>query len=240
MRKKISVLLVLIFLLTGCSATYNITIDNNTLSDELIIKNVKDKIYSDGMTYEKLINIYYNQNVASNINTPGYPEINKKLDGYTYYNKVLIDNDGMYGFKLNNTFSLNDYKNSPLLLEYNFKNIIISNNRILIKSNTSQGCTLFDNYPYLDNILVNIITNYKVINNNADEIKDNTYTWFVNKNNFKNKEISIEIDKSDISYNTLLDEKESNVLIVFLIGLVLTVIFVFGFYTYYKVKFSNN
>ena len=238
--RKIGVLLTLIFLLTGCSATYNITIENNTISDELIIENAKSETYSDGMTYEKLINVYYNQNVASDINTPGYPEVNKKIEGYTYYDKSIIDKNWKYCFKLNNSFAFYDYKNSPLLLEYSFKSIEVNNNKIVINSNTNKGCTLFDNYPYLDNMVINIITNHKVVSNNADEIKENTYTWFINKNNYKTKEIAIQIDKSVVSNNTLLDEKESNILTIFLIGTLLVAIFIFSFYTYYKVKFSNN
>ena len=232
--KKILLMFILILLLSGCSVEYNVSLENDSFkeSGSLIEKKEnKDNVSKNGFSFEEQINYTY-QSMHDVLN-------GQEMEKTQSFELKKIDTDKEIGLTYSNELKQNKYYLSPIIRQC-YDNVSVKNSNNNIKISTGNYFKCFDYYELLNNVTVNFTTNYKVVNNNADEIKDNTYTWFVNKNNFKNKEISIEIDKSDISYNTLLDEKESNVLIVFLIGLVLTVIFVFGFYTYYKVKFSNN
>lgn len=232
--KKILLMFILILLLSGCSVEYNVSLENDSFkeSGSLIEKKEnKDNVSKNGFSFEEQINYTY-QSMHDVLN-------GQEMEKTQSFELKKIDTDKEIGLTYSNELKQNKYYLSPIIRQC-YDNVSVKNSNNNIKISTGNYFKCFDYYELLNNVTVNFTTNYKVINNNADEIKDNTYTWFINKNNFKNKEISIEIDKSDISYNTLLDEKESNVLIVFLIGLVLTVIFVFGFYTYYKVKFSNN
>ena len=225
---------ILILLLSGCSVEYNVSLENDSFKESGSLtekKENKDNVSKNGFSFEEQINYTY-QSMHDVLN-------GQEMEKTQSFELKKIDTDKEIGLTYSNELKQNKYYLSPLIRPC-YDNVKVKNDNNNIKISTGNYFKCFDYYELLNNVTVNFTTNYKVVNNNADEIKDNTYTWFINKNNFKNKEISIEIDKSDISYNTLLDEKESNVLIVFLIGLVLTVIFVFGFYTYYKVKFSNN
>ena len=232
--KKILLMFILILLLSGCSVEYNVSLENDSFkeSGSLIEKKEnKDNVSKNGFSFEEQINYTY-QSMHDVLN-------GQEMEKTQSFELKKIDTDKEIGLTYSNELKQNKYYLSPIIRQC-YDNVSVKNSNNNIKISTGNYFKCFDYYELLNNVTVNFTTNYKVVNNNADEIKDNTYTWFINKNNFKNKEISIEIDKSEISYNTLLDEKESNALIVFLIGLVLTVIFVFGFYTYYKVKFSNN
>lgn len=232
--KKILLMFILILLLSGCSVEYNVSLENDSFKENGSLiekKENKDNLSKNGFSFEEQINYTY-QSMHDVLN-------GQEMEKTQSFELKKIDTDKEIGLTYSNELKQNKYYLSPIIRQC-YDNVSVKNSNNNIKISTGNYFKCFDYYELLNNVTVNFTTNYKVVNNNADEIKDNTYTWFINKNNFKNKEISIEIDKSEISYNTLLDEKESNVLIVFLIGLVLTVIFVFGFYTYYKVKFSNN
>lgn len=232
--KKILLMFILILLLSGCSVEYNVSLENDSFKENGSLiekKENKDNLSKNGFSFEEQINYTY-QSMHDVLN-------GQEMEKTQSFELKKIDTDKEIGLTYSNELKQNKYYLSPIIRQC-YDNVSVKNSNNNIKISTGNYFKCFDYYELLNNVTVNFTTNYKVVNNNADEIKDNTYTWFINKNNFKDKEISIEIDKSDISYNTLLDEKESNVLIVFLIGLVLTVIFVFGFYTYYKVKFSNN
>ena len=72
---------------------------------------------------------------------------------------------------------------------YDNQNITYENN--VLKINAS-GFNCYDKYSVLNNVNLNVTTNYKVLNNNADKVVGNTYTWNITKNNVSN--INIERD----------------------------------------------
>lgn len=242
MKRKVFCLIGFVLLLCGCDATYNVNISNDTISDELIINNKKDIVFSGGSNYKEIIDVYSNLEIVSDESNMNDYTSATKVDGYSYYNKIILDNNGDYGLKFSNSFLEDDYKKTPLLIYYGNKSIKNVGDKLYINSNTSKGCTLFDNYPYLDNLTLNVTISYNVVSHNADKVSNNIYTWYLNRSNYKNKEISVEIDKSENASvsSTFLNENQSNVLIVFLYVFLAVAIFVFGFYTYYKVKNSNN
>ena len=54
----------------------------------------------------------------------------------------------------------------------------------------------FDEYPLLEEVTVNIKTDYLVEENNADSVDGNTYTWVFNKDSKKSIDIVIDTSKS--------------------------------------------
>lgn len=232
--KKILLMFILILLLSGCSVEYNVSLENDSFKENGSLiekKENKDNISKNGFSFEEQINYTY-ESMHDVLN-------GQEMEKTQSFELRKFDTDKEIGLTYSNELKQNKYYLSPIIRQC-YDNVSVKNDNNNIKISTGNYFKCFDYYELLSNVTVNFTTNYKVVSNNADEIKDNTYTWFVNKNNFKNKAISIEIDKSDITYNTLLDEKESSILTIFLIGTLLVAIFIFGFYTYYKVKFSNN
>lgn len=225
---------ILILLLSGCSVEYNVSLENDSFKENGSLiekKENKDNVSKNGFSFEEQINYTY-QSMHDVLN-------GQEMEKTQSFELKKIDTDKEIGLTYSNELKQNKYYLSPIIRQC-YDNVSVKNSNNNIKISTGNYFKCFDYYELLSDVTVNFVTNYKVNNNNADEIKDNTYIWTINKNNFKNKEISIEIDKTNVSYNTLLNEKESNILIVFLIGTLLVAIFIFGFYTYYKVKFSNN
>ena len=72
------------------------------------------------------------------------------------------------------------------------------------------------------NLTVNIITDYIVLNNNADSVIGNRYIWYINKNNNDEKRINFEVDlsktQSEIDKEEKIKEKKNNLLIPVLVG----------------------
>lgn len=234
MIKKILLIFILVFMLCGCSVEYNVTLDDETFKETGFLiekKENKDYVSKNGFTFEKQLDYTY-QSMHDILN-------GQETEKTQSFELKKIDTDKEIGLNYSNELEQNNYFLSPILRQC-YDGVSVKNNNSYIKISTGNYFKCFDYYELLDNVTVNFTTNYKVVSNNADEIKENTYTWFINKNNYKTKEIAIQIDKSVVSNNTTLDEKESNILTIFLIGTLLVAIFIFGFYTYYKVKFSNN
>ena len=63
----------------------------------------------------------------------------------------------------------------------------------------------------IDIIYFKIVTDYKVIQNNADTVNGNEYTWVIRKDNYGIKEIIIKLDQTKkITDNQRLSSSESN------------------------------
>lgn len=241
MKSKILILLVGLFFLSGCEAVYNIELTNNGIKDELNINNYDVSSWNTGSpTYKTLIdNNYKDFNLAVDKNTPGYPEVYRKLPGYDYYNKVLINDSNNYGIKFSYNHNFNSYSKSPLLDFYN--NISIKNNMnsLIIDTGDSSGCYLFDNYKLMDKLTINIKSNYVVSKHNADNVKDNLYTWIITKDNYKNKTVHIEVDKSH-SISSIKTHKEFNKIITISLICIAIITSIFVLLTFIKVIKSNK
>lgn len=239
--KKVIMLLLILTLLSGCSAVYNIEITDKNIKDELIINNYNKSEWNSGNpSYKTLIdNNYKNFELAIDKDTPGYPEIHSKLKGYIYYNKELINTSDNYGLKFKYNHKFNDYTKTPLLGFYNFATIKEKNNNLIIDSGDTKGCYLFDNYALLTDLTINIKSNFVVDNNNADEVKDNVYTWHITKDNYKNKTIHIEINKNKKIEDILKKEKYENIINIILV-IIGVFIIIFAIRTAVKIRKTNN
>ena len=236
MIKKVIILSFSIFILTGCEAVYNVNISDN-INDELTINNYNISSWNEGQpSYKESIDEAIKTfNLTTNINTPGYPDIIEKLDGYNYYKKELISTQDNYGIRFTYDYNSNDYKNNILLYFFDYMDFKNSSSSFKIDTGNSKGILLFNNYPALDKLTINISSDYYVNNNNADEINNNIYTWYLTKDNYLDKRVIIELDKTK---TTNYDRKNNilNITILFLgLGLLIAI-----FIIYTKVKNSNN
>lgn len=184
--KKIILLSILCFLLTGCTINYNLkiedgyfieTIKGNVLTEEI----KKDNTTSDENLFYKLLsskqpaltttdNLIYNKTISQNKDSIDYT-YSFKYDEYTFNNSRL----------LNECFE-----------HFSF---IQKDNMYTLLAKGDFYCS------YTDEIKINIKTDYPVIINNADEIKNNTYTWNIKNNKTKDLELYISIDKSNTYSN---------------------------------------
>lgn len=220
MKKKMFLLLFLIFI-TGCDAKYEIVIYNN---------NIKESI-----------SYYYTSNEL-NGNTPyeHTMDINFKYlvnaDMLMHEKKTNVNKGNMSGVKLlNNYKNLEDFKENSMLLSacYIATSVTEIDNYITLK--TSNEFTCFNTVEELDEVKIVIKSNHKLKSTNADKKKGATYYWYINKDNYKEKPISLVLhsNKKVWYYDVL----KKLILIISVIGG--TVLVAFTGYKLYKKREEN-
>lgn len=164
MKKRIIVLLFGVLLLTGCTADYNLEIDNNLLKEEIT-----------GMVSKNELNENNSEapnTVSSLINEGQYPFANST----EIYDKKLNEDGNNINYKYSFNYDMTNFDKSSLINTC-FENheIVDLGNYYSIKLSGEFYCL------YAKNINVNVTSNLNVISNNAKKVKDNTYTWVINK-----------------------------------------------------------
>ena len=173
--KKFILLLIMTFLITGCSCNYTLKIDDkvseeievvvpNSISDTK--KNQVDNILKD---LNPIIDDYDHKYKYS---------VNKKFEG----NSTIYNLDTEY----------DNYKDSTLLAQC-FEHAVFEENDdyIIINASGKFGC-LYDN----DEIKINIKTDKYVSSNNANLVNKNTYTWKIDRSNRDDVSIKATIMKN--------------------------------------------
>lgn len=185
MKRKIFILIPLIFLLCGCSAEVNINIDEKMrVSESIDIKAYADEYYTQSQlekAFRQYVPIYAEEPIVDTM-----PD--EKVSGVTYYNRHQNTLNNGYEFTYDYTFNFNNY-NKARTVKGAFKSSTIQVNKkdqeILLSTDKNE-ILFFNEYPSLDNITINITTSYPAKENNADYINGNVYTWKFNKDTKKN------------------------------------------------------
>lgn len=227
--KKFLLFFMMIFL-TGCTAQYNLEFSNNTYKENFIVSGNNSEII-DGETFSKVINNYYNKNILVEYNAqPGdmlesdYPKY------YEVYNKELINN----GLKLSYIYNY-DYQKSTLINEL-FYNIEINSNFI----NLTRIKDIFDKYPYLEDITISFKTDKIIESINSDESKDDIYYWYINKDNYNEKNINISFADSRIDLIAKTTKKNSDKFINVFIIIVIIIIMISIVVIYIRIKKTDK
>ena len=175
MIKKIALIIIALFM-TGCTVQYNLDVNNEGINESVDMVVSKTTLTDD--TYQKLINPV--TNVYSGVEK--YYDVKYKEKGSELY----------LNYTYNHKYS--DYANSKILNWcYPRKEVNVVDNVLSIKTFGSFGCANRESRNSVTSADINITTKFKVLNNNADEVKKNTYTWHVTTKNYQNKPIQIEI-----------------------------------------------
>lgn len=192
MKKKILTLILLIFMISGCSVEVNIDISDNKIKESNDITIYQNAIYTKEIlrtSFRDYIPIY-----ASNLIVDTVPD--QPFSDVLYYNKNTTDLGNGYRFNYSYDFDIDKYVDARTIKDgfrdysYSYRNDIIS------LSTDSEGLIYFNDYPLLEEVTVNIETDYLVEENNADSVNGNTYTWVFNKDSKKSIDIVIDTSKS--------------------------------------------
>ena len=189
--KKILFILITCLLLTGCTVNYNLEINDNNFKETITGSVLNKELDTNNSTsinnYSFLLNeeqpsFYKNENI--------------------FYNKTTNNAQDRIDFDYNYIFNENNFNNSRIINEC-FDNHIYEykDNKYYLVVSGKFNC----NYSETTNI--NITTDYNVTSNNAQKIKNNTYTWTINENNKDNIYFFITINKTNkssfnLSWNT--------------------------------------
>lgn len=179
--KKIIILVAILLITTGCTCEYNLKIENNKYSEEVVITaNTTSERNNFNNTWTVPIDkdIY---NIGLDTENDG------TVEGHTY-NSRISGNSLIFSYD----FSRGEFANSTAASNC-YKTFTISSSRGNTIISTSKEFTCFDDYPSLNSATINITVDGQVISNNADSKVGNKYTWNINKNNAKNKSIDLVI-----------------------------------------------
>lgn len=176
MKKYFSIVL-LSFLLCGCTCEYNLKIDNNNYQEKLSIIS-SDSSENELFTDDLIININYDKYLISS-------EITEKIEDEEYYDVKRDDNSIALSYNYINS----SVSKSTLALKC-FDKVTIYKQSENIFITTSEKFKCFDEYDKLDSVEVVLEIDGKSISNNADKVDGNKYIWNYNRKNI-NKPINI-------------------------------------------------
>lgn len=203
-----------LFLLSGCSAEYNLTINETTMVESINAIFNKETEYDYANRMENIRrSAYYNYDTRSD----EYYSFKKKEDSKNIilnYSYIYSDN--------------NLYKSEAFSRCYYKRVVNVTDKLITIDTDNQVACLYKDGEKEIDDLTINIYTELNVLDNNADVVKNNTYTWYINDENYNNKPIYIKIRKEVY--------KEPLVSQVFFIAFIIIIILIVSIFLYSILK----
>lgn len=207
------IFLLFIFFLTGCSVEYNIDIKEDNSLIEKVVATEKTK-RMEAMTRQKgdqavsyLYDMFKRNDDAVNIYT-------KTSDSNTIVTVTKVHNDlesYTEEFKSDVFEKISTYKSD------NVVTIIAEQSQNL--SDESARSLVYDNITF------NITVPYTVVENNADKVLNNTYTWYINKNSdLKTIKLSYKEGSIDNKVNLTINNSTYNINYWVIVGIIFVVV----------------
>ena len=199
MKFKYFGLILIIFMMCGCTAEVNLEISDSKIKESVDITFYQDAIYTKDIikaSFRNYIPIYARDVIVD-------AEEDRPFPNTKYYEKTETDLGNGYRFNYSYDFNINEYEEARTIKD-GFRSYNVSvdqdNGNISI-STDNNGLLYFDDYPLLEEVRINIRTNYLVEENNADSVNGNTYTWIFDKDTKKSINMLINTSTNNNSAN---------------------------------------
>lgn len=233
---KISILVILILLITGCSkVTSNITYSSDgKIKEEVVFEEPNSNISNDDSRIEYILSSAVD-NYSLPIKTMNY---DYKIEKGKDKSKIIF----------NNTYNdICTWAKKNMFSQYIYKKIDCheENDYYVLKNITPhiQYCSSCSDWPSLDDVSLSIKLPLKAEENNADTVSKNTYTWRFDKYTPDSKSIYLKINKK--SFNDKMKEltiknenrkKMKNIYAYIFISFIILglIIFIFSLYKKHK------
>lgn len=177
--KKIVMSLLSLFLLTGCSVQYNVELNNDKVKEEInfLIDDISNN--QDDYLYLKDFNP-----VAD-------------LDNNIQYKKKIVNSSNSTRGTYSYTYRGDSYRDSRVFSQcFDIYSIVDEEDKYYIGASGEFKCLSVD-YHTVDKVIIKFKTDYEVIDNNADSVDGNEYTWTIDSNNYKDVSINIIANKKN-------------------------------------------
>lgn len=181
--KKIVLLIGLLILLTGCTAEVNINVSSSGIYEQVNIVTYANQT----LTKEQLSSAFREYVPAFGDVLMADGEADIKKDGISYYSRNMSDIGSGYKTTYGYKFGFDEYNRARTVKE-GFKDAIIQSDTVdkqIMFTTDSSGIKYFGYYPELENIKINITSEYAVKESNADYVNNGVYTWVFTKNTKK-------------------------------------------------------
>ncbi|MBQ8235008.1 MAG: hypothetical protein IJZ36_05455 [Bacilli bacterium] len=203
--KKLIILLSL-FLLTGCNLKYEIYFKDGIHENIDII--FMDDIYKIASSLDG-DGFYLEKELVEN-------DIPSLINYKDYYNKSIINNKNV---KLDYNYTYDNF-NESYIINRCFENVSIKNDDKQLYIHLSGNFKCFDNKKFD----ISIKSDYKVLNHNANKFKNNNYIWNINTN--EEVDVLLHISK----------EKINNIEFKYIYQIILLIVLIVMGFVVYKVK----
>lgn len=216
--KKVLYLLGLTIILTGCTANYNLTIDEKSVKEDFTL------------TIER------NNFDASIFHSEGVSHIDWSDDPSNGYVNELTEDEDNYYLK----FDLTNEENGLYLNQcYSNVNLTEEDDTITLSTDKVFNCMYDEHHGKLDEATINVITKLKVLESNADSVEGNKYIWKIDMTNYQNKPIKIVL-KKNFKLENLMSENDASIMMAIIVAPILVIAIVIVSVIKYKFKKSNN
>ena len=221
MKIKYFVLMLIVFMMCGCTAEVNLEINDNKMKESVDITFYQNAIYTKDIirtSFRNYIPIYATDVIVDADPDRAFPDIK-------YYEKTETDLGNGYLFNYRYNFDINEYEEARTVKD-GFRNYNISvndSNHTISITTDNNGLLYFDDYPLLEEVRVNIKTDYFVEENNADSVDGNIYTWVFNRDSNKSIDMLINTE-NNVSNGYNLNIIDNLTPIVFVIVVVLVIL----------------
>ncbi len=226
--KKIALLFIL-FIISGCSVNYNLTLNEDMTVSEKVVASEKTKrmeAYT-RMKGDQAVSYLYNI---------------YKLEGINYSIITREKNDTTYSTVTTSYSDINEYASNFHSDVFKNVNVTKDGNNVYFEATQSELLSNSGNYNLLyDDITVYIKIPFKVIDSNADEVNKNTYIWKIKKSDtYKTIKFSYKNQTKVDSLNVNINKKTYNINygIIILISTIV-IIGLFILFIYIKNKKNN-
>ena len=210
MKKRIIFLIIVGLFLTGCTNQYNVTINGETISEE-IISTIPSSDIVVQTEEEKAAGIEVDDPITPYIRDDQYPFINNNK---IKYKKDVSKNGNNTIVKLNYDYTFDNFKKSRVYNECFEKSIFERKDGYIRLAFMGEFYCL-----YGDSLDINISSDRKVLDDTANDVDNNVYTWVINESNQNNTNIQMILDDGIDSTGS------DNITLIFIIVLVLFIIF---------------
>jgi hypothetical protein len=216
--KKLLLLIGLLFLVTGCEATYTITLGDNDINENIKILERNNVISSSDVSKE------LDEIIVSNSDET-------METGFYTFNKLLAADKS--GIEMNYKFDpANQYELYSTFLRYCYDDVSFVYDALKIKLVTNSSFKCYNTFNTLNKLTIEIITPYKVVTHNADAVDGQSYMWFIDKDD--TGKIIFEADKTEASVDdeSIMDNSGVQFIIVAVVFIILPS--AIALYVYFK------
>lgn len=195
MKFKVLIIILAVFFVSGCDVNYNLIIKENTFQEETDIVSENNEVYQN-QNLTNFLKTFTSSFIPSYYNPDNYDLENGE---YQYGIEYYTITERLNGIKVGYTYNATDFYRSRVVKE-GFDEISIQKSDDTYSITTNGGCKAFKNYKLLDNLTVQLQTEYKVIYSNADEEMNGRYLWYFSKDNYdRNIKVIFKTSKEDFS-----------------------------------------
>ena len=206
MKKKILLLVITLFLITGCEPKLTYEINSGKIVENISV-DVNDD-YSKSKLEDTIEFYGYNKDNGYKYN------VSPNSDGYNI--KIKGSKQGLEGFTENNNL-LNTCYN---IVDFNYEK---DEKKYYLGTSKGYSCMTYD-YMETTGVTITIKTFNKVYDSNADEKGFGTYTWKIDETNYKDSSIMIIVSSNQYVWYYKYRYQFIGLGIVIIIGFLLLII----------------